>query len=173
MYIAQQFGIEYDSWTYRFLDGKDLKFWPFYNDIGYLYDYKERVFDVDVGMLYDPFSEKNESRIRYSKSCLDRITACLISNGPDGDVDIDEKDIFGISLFEKYTPRDNDSIYDPTNGIMSNGDIFLYYHNGWNKNDIPALKILSKKDLERRIKLKNMKQDMKDKGEKVKKKIGL
>jgi len=78
---------------------------------------------INEEIFKDPFSN-SKATIRYSL-CYPEYIFCLISNGPDMDKDIDEKDVFGINIFKGYNPPDNNLLYDPTNGIRSNGDIFF------------------------------------------------
>jgi len=120
--ITDNMDIEPIQWIIK-RKGKDKSYSPFWGDIQYDFSFNIKRWDVRIQNLQDPFSKKIKS-IRYSlhyPTCI----MCFISNGPDMDEDINEKEIFGYDLFKKYNAPDIHLIYDPTNGIRSNGDIFF------------------------------------------------
>jgi hypothetical protein len=107
--------------------GKDKRYSPFWGDIQYDFSCNIKRWDIPIEKLQDPFSNEKKS-IRYSlhhPTCI----MCFISNGPDMDEDINEKDIFGYDLYKDYTAPDINLIYDPTNGVKSSGDIFFTTYN--------------------------------------------
>lgn len=96
----------------------------------------------------DPFS-KTKNTIRYSMKYISN-EFCLISDGPDGVSNIDEKQIFGEDLYKSYNPPKLNQVYDPTNGLKSEGDIIFHYN--WQVKyledtyqSIPAFRELYKK----------------------------
>jgi hypothetical protein len=136
----------FDLWFFYERIGYDDKYKPFFGNIGYCHIRKSKYFDIDVTKLIDPFT-KNSEHIRYSLSYITG-SAFLISNGPDGDIDIDEKVIFGVNLNEDYKAPDYNSIYDPTNGILSNGDIFIIIEKDQiDYKNIPAFRNISIEEL--------------------------
>jgi hypothetical protein len=99
--------------------------------IGYIWDLSDEEFE---SFLIDPFDPK-ERRFQYSRSPgvdayniggiirYEGDAILLTSVGPDGDVDLD---ISGFDLAEEHfglgrNYRNN--IYDPTNGLLSSGDL--------------------------------------------------
>ena len=163
------------GWPLLYID-RNPKFKPFFTDLGYDYDFKKRYLspqnDIDTTFFKDIFSPSGDS-IRYSFQYRED-NICFISNGPDGDMDIDEKKIFFYDLFGKYNPPSPDNIYDPTNGLKSNGDIYYFYHFGDPRNFelIPAfrdIKIHYKSEME--MTWENWKNDMMEKVKKNRDKI--
>lgn len=75
-------------------------------------------------MYLDPFGSKIRYgiyNIEWSKPFFPK-NYLIISNGPDKDIDINEREIWKFNKDELIS-HIIDKIYDPTNGLISNGDI--------------------------------------------------
>jgi hypothetical protein len=122
--LAEKYGLGEFVWPYIELRSMDPRFNPFYTDKQeFFLEYGEET-PISTEYFVDPFSASGQ-HLRYSTNRI-KWKFCLISNGPDHVEDIDEKEIFGIDLSED-NQIDKDTIYDPTNGINSCGDILLYF----------------------------------------------
>jgi len=112
----------------------DFKKWSSNLRFSNLYDYLIATSTLKRKDIIKLFEDPFDTKIRYGVFGISKEYSgrqyILLSNGPNRTTDIDEKKLLKYDN-EMLIPTIINNIYDPTNGLMSRGDI-IYAHFVWN-----------------------------------------